>query len=548
MIDGTLSQPVRRDVDPPELRTAIASALSDLAEAGADGYDLSAFRSLGLRFLDFDWESRFQSINQVGAERFYRELAAAEDFASAAAAGANDADRPYWLALRGRLRFWLSTLEFEGLSQEPAVFRDWLAGALEDYEAVGGAPSVSLWDATIIGGANSRMIELAATDAAALDHAARAAAAFRNAIDRDGTGEGYVGPNGQPDDFLDVDQYRRRLAFDGYVLALERAMIRLRGDRFLSGTAAQPGDPGYDRARLADMGYAALDLARQREWLRGEAEVTGLLERNSTWSLDTIGDFYWGATVGQLGAMMRREAGVNGTADLCERLAAHPYDVTRASAAVDFDALDVDAVLRACRESTPRSLFHQARALSKGGTAADEVLRLLLPSAREGLPIAYNSIAALVSDANGAIDDSQLLLTTFAQLSLIESYPEIAALLRENRKSATRAETFEWLARKAADLGVPEAYVDVAELTPDVLTQSLNIMIARDLYRGAGRAAEADAMQARLDRFNLSSSNIASLEGQAAARYRVTPVLLDDAMVTRFEDLLWDARSQATLR
>lgn len=549
MIDVALAQPVRRDVDPPELRAAAASALAELAAAGAEGYDLSAFRSLGLRFLDFDWESRFQSINQVGADRFYRELAAAESFASAAAEAATEAERSHWLALRGRLRFWLSTLEFEGLSYEPAVFQDWLAGALADYEAAGGAAAVSLWDATIIGGANSRMIELAATDAEALDYAKRAAAAFRDAIDRDGTKEGYVGPDGHPDDFLDLDQYRRRLAFDGYVLALERGMIRLRGDRFLSGVDAQPGDPGYDRARLADMGYAALDLARQREGLRGEAEVNGLIERNSTWSLDTLGDFYWGATVGQLGAMLRREAGLNGTADLCERLAAHPYDVMRAAAAVDFDALDVDAVLRACKESTPRSLFHQARALSKGGSAApDEILRMLLPSAREGLPIAYNSISALISDASGPIDDSQLLMTTFSQLSLIESYPEIAALLREQKKSAARAETFEWLARKAADLGVPEAYIDVAELTPDILTQSLNFMIARDLFREAGRTAEADAMQAKLDAFGLSSGNVASLEAQAAARYRVTPQLLDDAMVTRFEDLLWDARSQATLR
>jgi hypothetical protein len=137
-------------------------------------------------------------------------------------------------------------------------------------------------------------------------------------------------------------------------------------------------------------------------------------------------------------------------------------------------------------------------------------------------------------------------MTTFSQLSLIESYPQIAALLRENKKSAARAETFEWLARKAADLGVPEAYVDIAELTPDVPGRSTTRRA--DLFSAAGRTAEADAMQAKLDAFNLSSGNVASLAAQAAARYRVDPVLLDDAMVTRFEDLLWDARSQATLR
>jgi hypothetical protein len=333
------------------------------------------------------------------------------------------------------------------------------------------------------------------------------------------------------------------------MLALERAMIRLRDQPLLLGIGPQPGEPGYDRAALADVGYAALDFARRREALREEAEVTGLLERNSTWSLDTLGDFYWGTTVAELGALLRREAGLNGTADLCERLAAHPYDVTRAAAAVDQESLEVDAVLRACDSGTARSLFHQARALSKAGTAAsDELLRMLLPAARDNLPVAYNNISVLVSGAGGSIDDAQLLMTTFSQLSLIEAYPQIATLLREQKTSASRAETYEWLAHKAALLGVPEAYVDVGELTPDILTRARNYMIARDLYREQGRPAEADAMQAKLDAFDLSSANVRDLEAQAAARVKVVPVLLDDAFITRIEDLLWDARSQATLR
>ena len=549
MIDATLEEPVRRDIDPPELRASIVSAMSDLAAAGTGGYDMSGLDALRLRFLDFDWESRYQSINQVGAERFYRELTAAEAFASAALAQAEEADRAHWLVLRGRMRFWLSTLEFEDLPETQTTFHDWLAGALADYDAAGGPAAVSLWDATIIGGANSRMIELAASDAEALDYAAKATAAFRDAIDRDGTQDGYVGPDGSSDDFLDFTQYRRRLAFDGYVLALERAMIRLRDDRMLSGRGPQPGDSGYDRAVLADIAYASLALAQQREALRGEAEVNALIEPNTTWSLDTVGDAYWGAPVAELGALLRREAGLNGNANLCERLAAHPYDVTRATAAVDQDVLDADAVLNACTGDTARDQYHRARALAKANSASpQELFELLLPAVREGLPVAYNNVSSLVGDAGGANDDAQRLMTTFSQLSLIKAYPEIAALLRQQMKSAARAETFEWLARKAADLGVPEAYVDIADLTPDVLTQALNDMIARDLFREQGRTAEADAMQDKLDAFNLSSSNLDGLAAQAAARYQVKPVLLDDAFVARIEDLLWDARSQGTLR
>ncbi len=223
--------------------------------------------------------------------------------------------------------------------------------------------------------------------------------------------------------------------------------------------------------------------------------------------------------------------------------------MTRPTAAVDYDALDVDAVLDACDDGAARSLYQQARALSKAGTAApDEILKLLLPSAREQLPIAYNNISLLVSDAGGTPEEVQELVSTFSQLSLIKAYPQIAKLLREEEKSAERAETFEWLARKAAALGVPEAYLDIAELTPDVLTRALNYTIARDLYTEAGRTADAAAIQAKLDAFNLSSTNVSSLAAQAANRTRVTPRLLDDALITRIEDLLWDARSQASLR
>ena len=169
-----------------------------------------------------------------------------------------------------------------------------------------------------------------------------------------------------------------------------------------------------------------------------------------------FGDLYWGSTVAQMGALLRIEDGANGSPNLCDRLAAHPYDVTRPTAAVDYDALDVDAVLDACDDGAPRSLYHQARALSKAATAPpDEILRLLLPSAREQLPIAYNNISLLMSDAGGTAEEVQELVSTFSELSLITAYPQIAVLLREEQKSAERAETFEWLARKAASLGVP---------------------------------------------------------------------------------------------
>ena len=303
-------------------------------------------------------------------------------------------------------------------------------------------------------------------------------------------------------------------------------MIRLRGDRFLSGVEAAARRCRTSTGRASPR--SATPPSTSRAGARrsaSEAEVNGLIETNSTWSLDTLGDFYWGSTVAQLGALLRLEDGLNGTPDLCDRLAAHPYDVTRPTAAVDYDALDVECGHGRLRRrhrrgtSTPR----RGRCRRPGRTAPDEISGCSCPAARESLPIAYNNISILVSDAGGTVDEVQGLVTTFSQLSLIKAYPQIAALLREQQKSAARAETFEWLARKAATLGVPEAYIDIADLTPDVLTRALNYTIARDLFARPAAAPRPTEMQAKLDAFNLSSTNVSSLEAQAAARTTVTP-------------------------
>ncbi len=536
ILDKALTEPVKRDVDPPELRTAIVKALTILAGAGDAGYDLSTLRGLKLGFLDYDWESRYQAINQVTAGRYYSELEAAEKFATTALDHAGPEDRGHWLALRGSLRFWLSTLEGEDVADvDPGVFRQYLDGAIADYAEAGGPDQVGLWDATIIGGAYSKMIEIAPAGADVSDYVEKSNAAYKNAMARD--------------EFLDLDDYRRRLTYDGAMLSLERAMIRLRDDAFLSGIGAQPGEPGYDEKHLADLGYAALDLARRREALRDEAEVNGLVQTNTTWSLDTLGDFYWGATVAQLGGLLRLEDGANGKPTQCDVLGAHPFDVTRPAKAVDYDALDADRVLTACAGETPRDQYYQARAYAKsGGASNEEIMRLLLPSAKDGLPISYNNLSLMVSDAGGTTEDAQDLVSTFSFLSLIKAYPEIARLLKDNENTATRAETFEWLARKAAALDVPEAYLDIADLTPDILTKALQLTIGRNLFTSAGRTAEAGAVQATLDALNLSRSNVATLDSEVDGRPRIAVHLIDDAIEAKLTSLLSDARSQASLQ
>ncbi len=101
MVDAALTHAGASRYRSARAARAIAGAFTDLAAAGAGGLgDLTAMRDLGLTASRLRLgEPRYQSINQVGAERFYRELTAAEAFLTAAVDEAGDEDRLHWLAL-----------------------------------------------------------------------------------------------------------------------------------------------------------------------------------------------------------------------------------------------------------------------------------------------------------------------------------------------------------------------------------------------------------------------------------------------------------------
>ena len=338
--------------------------------------------------------------------------------------------------------------------------------------------------------------------------------------------------------FPSLVEYRRRLAFDGYVLALERAMGRVRRDPLLAGSGPQPGEAGYDRNQLADLVFDAFSLASRREDVRRRAESLGLVRDGTDWSLDTLGDYYWGFTAAQAGGLLRIEDGANGPATDCDRAAAHPQDVERSARPVGYSAIDVDRVLAACQGDTPREMFNRARALAKRGDSEVAIINLLIPAAKAGLPIAYNNLAIMIGSLAPDFVTAAELLTTFSSLSLEDAYPELSDLMRQHLTDDKRRETFKWLAGKAAALDVPEAHRDLAELaSDDPLVRGLHLAIAEQLFNDAGRHDEADAAGAALAALNLSSDDVQWVQTRVKERERTKLVLVDETLASRLLSL-----------
>jgi hypothetical protein len=426
--------------------------------------------------------------------------------------------------MRGRIRFWLSTLADQDLpAQDPAAFDRWLDEAIADLEGTGGR-ALGLWDSVILGNAYSRKLDNAPEGADTGAMLAKATAAFEGAL---------ADPA-----FATLVEYRRRLTFDGYVLVLERAMGRVRRDPFLAGSGPQPGEPGYDRDRLADLVFAAFSLASRREEVRKRAEGLGLVKDGTDWSLDTPGDYYWGFTAAQAGALLRIEDGANGTATECDRAAAHPQDVERSTRPVGYSAIDVDRVLAACQGDDPREMFNRARALAKRGDSDAEIVNLLIPAAKAGLPIAYNNLAIMIGSLAPDFVTSAELLTTFSSLGLVKAYPELSELLRQRLTDGKRRETFKWLAAKAAALDVPEAHRDLAELSSDdPLVRGLHLAIAEELFNEAGRHDEADAAGTALAALNLSSDDVQWVQTKVKEREPTKLVVVDETLASRLLSL-----------
>ncbi|MCB1497899.1 MAG: hypothetical protein KDJ86_19100 [Bauldia sp.] len=516
IVDSEAGAPLEGEAN-AALRDALRQSVETLAAADPAGIDFAALGDLKFDFWDYDWQSHLNAVGQDEAAAHLDELAAAERFLSLLLDNAAGAERDRLSVIRGRLRFWLSTLADEELaSPDPARFEAWLDGAIADFEFARDT-AFTPWDRAVLGNAYGRKFAASASGPLLT----KAVQAFEQAI---------ADPA-----FADLGEYRRRLVMDGEVRVLENAMARDLRDPALTGFGPQPGDPDYDAARLADLTFDAFSLARQRESVRDRAAERGLLREGSTWPLDTRADYYWGFTAAQAGAPLRIADGANGDPTECDRLAAHPNDVTRTTRPVGFGEIDVGLVMAACAGDSPRDMFNRARGLSKSAEPDQAaILGLLIPAAEAGLPVAYNNLAIMIGSVRPDFVSASDLRTTFSALSLKEAYGEISDLLRpEIGNDDDWRKTFLWLASKAAALDVAEAHRDLAELSGDRLTRGMHLSVAAELFAAEGRNQEADAATAELAALDLASDEILAVQDAAKNRKRTNLVLVDQALADR---------------
>ena len=290
-----------------------------------------------------------------------------------------------------------------------------------------------------------------------------------------------------------------------------------------------------------------LGYASAREAVREEARARGLLQDPSSgWALDLESDRLWGYPVGLLGATVRNQAGVNGPITRCEQAAAHPYDVTRPTAAVSFDDLDWQRALKLCPadSASPRIQFLRARALSRkaeehsNSVDLEEIFRLLISAAQGGLAISYNNLQAQLADKFKAYSLEETLSSTYAQMTLMTSYPDISPLLSAASKTEDQRRTFLWLAGKAAELGVPEAHRDLAKATGDQHVQAFHLTVAARLFEDAGRLAEAEETSSALEAVALSAAQTAAIRDQVEAWQPTVITLMNDQLQARILELI----------
>lgn len=513
VIDSEMDVPITANA---ALRETLRRAIEQLAASDPAIIDFTSLQDLRFDFWDYDWQSRAANVSGGSAPDFLEELVAAEAFVSAMLDHVGP-DHDRLSAVRGRLRFWLSTLSSEDMpSRDPAEFDRWLDGAMADFESVDPA-SLFAWDAGLLGAAHGYELARAPVGADIAPVLARSLEAFERAI---------AAPT-----FSEIGDYRRRLVLDGAVRVLDDALTRVLESPRLSGFGPNPGDPDFDRDQVADFALAAFSFADLRETFRDRADELGLLRDGSGWPLDTAADYYWGFAAAEAGALLRIADGTNGPATGCDRVAAHPHDVTRTTAPVDFSDIDVGVVLAACTGDTPREMFNRARGIGKSSEPDQAtILKFLIPAAEAGLPVAYNNLAIMIEALRPDFVSPGDLRTTYSALSLKSAYGALSNLLRPMATDESR-ETFAWLAAKAATLDVAEAHRDLADLlADDLLARGMHLAVAEELFAAEGRNAEADAAGASLAALDLTSDEIVAVRQAASSRERMPLVLVDQTL------------------
>ncbi len=242
--------------------------------------------------------------------------------------------------------------------------------------------------------------------------------------------------------------------------------------------------------------------------LAAEKDVVNadLIEAGATADAGFVAGWYrmssYGWPIGFLSGLVNLERGVS-SVTRCDLLAADPYDPLRRGPGLTLDKVDAAAAETECRaehEKQPgdsRTTYQLARAISADTSREAEYMPIAREAAGQGASPAFALIAYALSQKDDARAGDAYVAT--AQHTLIDSFPALYPFLAARATTAEEKGGLEWLARKAAALGVPEAHLALADLAEDPVEALFHAKLAAHLFgqkinvAGAAEAAQKAA-------------------------------------------------------
>jgi len=222
----------------------------------------------------------------------------------------------------------------------------------------------------------------------------------------------------------------------------------------------------------------------------------------------------------------------DGSGDLCDVLAANPFDPQKTSHGVSFALLNADDAIPACQRTAnlypqvARFRYQLARALQKANRTS-EAVALYQETATERYPMALWNLGLLFANGLGVGKDTaraQQLYRQAFDAGVVVAGHFLASMLWEQPGGHAEARAI-W--RRAGDAGDPFSHQTIAWLAelgregepPDTRLALIHYSIATRLFEDAGddvSAAVSRARQSSLAR-NLSSDLVAEAWAMASA-------------------------------
>jgi Novel STAND NTPase 1 len=228
----------------------------------------------------------------------------------------------------------------------------------------------------------------------------------------------------------------------------------------------------------------------------------------------------YGWPIGFLSGMVNLERGVSGVTK-CDLLAADPYDPLKRAPGLTLDKVDTAAAETECRAEharqpdDARTTYQLARVISADTKREAEYLPIAREAAAKGASPAFSLVAYALSQKNDTRSSDAYVATT--QHTLIESFPVLYPFLAVQAKTQRERTGLAFYAGKAAELGVPEAQLALADLGDDPAERLFHAKLAVRLFTEKGNAQAAGEAARKAALIDISPSDAGDVDSKVAA-------------------------------